>query len=183
MITAGRLVRSWPAVKRRGTRGRSTAVATRPRGSRVWWSLGCGGPRKPNGSPMRKGGCVPAHSASLRPGAGRVRGAHGACGRVRVSVNDPNAGRARGGIGRRAGLRIPWSNPCRFDPCRAHQRRTRPGCLLHPRGTHLLRGSPEVGKPTGARRTRADSFGVAEPVQRAHAPLMAPEPTPCRQTW
>ena len=28
--------------------------------------------------------------------------------------------RARGGIGRHAGLRILWSNPCRFDPCRAH---------------------------------------------------------------
>ena len=27
---------------------------------------------------------------------------------------------ARGGIGRREGLRILWSNPCRFDPCRAH---------------------------------------------------------------
>ena len=32
--------------------------------------------------------------------------------------------RARGGIGRREGLRILWSNPCRFDPCRAHQRST-----------------------------------------------------------
>jgi hypothetical protein len=29
-------------------------------------------------------------------------------------------GRARGGIGRRAGLRIQWSNPCRFKSCRAH---------------------------------------------------------------
>src|SRR5882762_7993640 len=28
---------------------------------------------------------------------------------------------ARGGIGRREGLRILWRNPCRFDPCRAHQ--------------------------------------------------------------
>jgi hypothetical protein len=31
--------------------------------------------------------------------------------------------RARGGIGRRAGLRIPWSDPCRFKSCRAHQQR------------------------------------------------------------
>ena len=29
--------------------------------------------------------------------------------------------RARGGTGRRAGLRILWSNPCRFDSCRAHR--------------------------------------------------------------
>ena len=29
---------------------------------------------------------------------------------------------ARGGIGRREGLRILWSNPCRFDPCRAHHK-------------------------------------------------------------
>src|SRR3954462_4889094 len=29
-------------------------------------------------------------------------------------------GWARGGIGRRAGLRIQWSNPCRFKSCRAH---------------------------------------------------------------
>jgi hypothetical protein len=34
---------------------------------------------------------------------------------------DVLAVRARGGIGRREGLRILWSNPCRFDPCRAHQ--------------------------------------------------------------
>ena len=27
---------------------------------------------------------------------------------------------ARGGIGRHAGLRILWSNPCRFNSCRAH---------------------------------------------------------------
>jgi hypothetical protein len=34
---------------------------------------------------------------------------------------DARVVRARGGIGRREGLRILWSNPCRFDPCRAHQ--------------------------------------------------------------
>ena len=34
-------------------------------------------------------------------------------------------GWARGGIGRREGLRILWSNPCRFDPCRAHQHLTK----------------------------------------------------------
>ena len=28
--------------------------------------------------------------------------------------------RGRGGTGRRAGLRIPWGNPCRFDSCRPH---------------------------------------------------------------
>ena len=36
---------------------------------------------------------------------------------------DASVVRARGGIGRREGLRILWSNPCRFDPCRAHHSR------------------------------------------------------------
>jgi hypothetical protein len=55
------------------------------------------------------------HGGSSRPGRGEI----GVYSPISCSDNVPE--RARGGIGRREGLRILWRNPCRFDPCRAHQ--------------------------------------------------------------
>src|SRR5439155_2600894 len=46
------------------------------------------------------------------------------------AVGSPRCLWARGGIGRRAGLRILWSNPCRFDPCRADRPLRRPSRTL-----------------------------------------------------
>lgn len=69
---------------------------------------------------------------------------------------------ARGGIGRREGLRILWSNPCRFDPCRAHhsgflERRDVTGtkvCLAASQFASLLAQSNFASPPKPPQGTR-----------------------------
>src|SRR5215471_15574991 len=56
---------------------------------------------------------------------------------------------ARGGIGRREGLRILWRNPCRFDPCRAHQCETKAEMGRLRGVTSVARGSYPRGMERG----------------------------------
>ena len=75
---------------------------------------------------------------------------------------------ARGGIGRREGLRILWRNPCRFDPCRAHQHQfVQVEAQRAAAFVHLLShgGNPE--SPAGCagllRRTQTKAEGREQP--------------------